>query len=100
MNQNNEETDDQNKLLIEKLVEVTTENNILRGCGKHILRLGIVSVEVIPVSKMSLTNIFSEFTKFAEKMKELHGDEHLKATIVHSTENEQTPEVINPEMFG
>ena len=100
MKKKNEETEDQNSLLIEKLVEVTKENDLLRGCSKHILRLGIVSVEVIPVSRMSVSAVFNEFTQFAEKMEKLHGNEHLKATIVHSTEEEQQPEMINPEMFG
>ena len=100
MKKKNEETKDQSSLLIEKLVEVTKENDILRGCNKHVLRLGIVSVEVIPVSRMSLSSVFKEFTQFAEKMEKLHGNEHLKATIVHSTEEEQPPEPINPEMFG
>lgn len=99
-NQNeNENEKDQTSMLIEKLVEVTTENNILRGTNKHIIRLGVVSLELIPITKMKLSQVFSEFTKFAKMMKELHGNAHLKATIVHSSEDGE-PEMVNPEMFG
>jgi len=90
---------DQTSLLVEKVVEVTAENNILRACNKHIMRLGVVSLELIPVAKMNLSQVFDEFTKFAEAMHKLHGNTHLKATIVHSSEDNE-PEMINPEMFG
>tara|TARA_R110000824_G_scaffold206523_3_gene391656 strand:+ start:3156 stop:3458 length:303 start_codon:yes stop_codon:yes gene_type:complete len=85
--------------LTRKVLDVNTENNRLRAENKHILRMGVVCLEILPIGGLNSKALFDEFTKFAEKLHQLHGDEHLKATFVQETGMGPHDE-IQPEMFG
>ena len=85
--------------LTRKVLDVNTENNRLRAENKHILRMGVVCLEILPIGGMNSKALFNEFTKFAEKLHQLHGSEHLKATFVQETGMGPHDE-IQPEMFG
>ena len=85
--------------LTRKVLDVNSENNRLRAENKHILRMGVVCLEILPVGGMNSKALFDEFTKFAEKLHQLHGNEHLKATFVQES-GMQMHDEISPEMFG
>ena len=85
--------------LTRKVLDVNSENNRLRAENKHILRMGVVCLEILPIGGMNSKALFDEFTKFAEKLHQLHGNEHLKATFVQES-GMQMHDEISPEMFG
>ena len=85
--------------LTRQILDVNTENNRLRAENKHILRMGVICLEILPIGGMKCEKLFSEFTQFAEKMHSMHGDEHLKATFVQETSTGMHDEIV-PEMFG
>ena len=85
--------------LTRQVLDVNTENNRLRSENKHILRMGVVCLEILPVGGMNCEKLFSEFTLFAEKLHSMHGDEHLKATFVQESSTGMHDEIV-PEMFG
>lgn len=85
--------------LTRKVLDVNSENNRLRAENKHILRMGVICLEILPIGGMDSKALFGEFTKFAEKLHQMHGDEHLKATFVQETGMGPHDE-IQPEMFG
>ena len=85
--------------LTRQVLDVNTENNRLRAENKHILRMGVVCLEILPIGGITCEKLFNEFTQFAEKLHSMHGDEHLKATFVQETSTEMHDEIV-PEMFG
>jgi iron-sulfur cluster repair protein YtfE (RIC family) len=85
--------------LTRKVLDVNTENNRLRAENKHILRMGVVCLEILPIGGMRCEDLFSEFTQFAEKLHSMHGDEHLKATFVQESSTGMHDEIVS-EMFG
>jgi len=64
-----------------RFMEASVENAYLRAENKHIFRLGVMQIEVLPVGASTVSELFEEFGKFARLLKELHGDKHLKATF-------------------
>ena len=52
-----EKTD--NKALLEGFYQLDKENSALRGGNKHIFSIGIVSLEIVPTSKMNLLKMYS-----------------------------------------
>lgn len=86
--------------LTRQVLDVNTENNRLRAENKHILRVGVVSLEVLPVGGMDCKELFKEFTLFAEKLHKMHGNEHLKFVHEESASMMQDTSEIVPEMFG
>jgi len=85
--------------LTRKVLDVNTENNRLRAENKHILRMGVVCLEILPIGGMDCKTLFNEFSQFAEKLHKMHGDEHLKATFVQESTTALHDEIV-PEMFG
>ena len=85
--------------LTRQVLDVNTENNRLRAENKHILRMGVVSLEVLPIGGMDCKELFNEFTQFAEKLHKMHGNEHLKFVHQESESMMQGTEIV-PEMFG
>ena len=85
--------------LTRQVVDVNAENNRLRSENKHILRMGVVSLEVLPIGGMNCEALFKEFTEFAEKLHKMHGNEHLKFVHQDSASIIQDAEGV-PEMFG
>ena len=67
-----------NDLLLEQMFKTHTENQLLRGQNKHILKIGNIRVEVLPTSDDKIADVFKQFTKFAKEMKKLHNNSHLK----------------------
>ena len=63
--------------LLERYFESTCENQLLRGQNKHVIKLGVIKLEILPTSTDSLKEVVKEFTKFAKVMQKLHGDSHL-----------------------
>jgi len=86
--------------LTRQVLDVNTENNRLRAENKHILRMGVVSLEVLPIGGMDCKELFNEFTQFAEKLHKMHGNEHLKFVHQESESMMQDTSEIVPEMFG
>ena len=66
-----------NDVLMEQYFNTHTENQLLRGQNKHILKIGSIRVEVLPTSKDSIAEVFKQFTKFAKEMKKLHNNTHI-----------------------
>ena len=85
--------------LTRQVLDVNTENNRLRAENKHILRMGVVSLEVLPIGGMDCKELFNEFSQFAEKLHKMHGNEHLKFVHQESESMIQDAEGV-PEMFG
>ena len=85
--------------LTRHILDANTENNRLRAENKHILRMGVVCLEILPIGGMNCEKLFNEFTLFAEKLHSMHGDEHLKATFVQESSTGMHDEIV-PEMFG
>lgn len=67
-----------NDILLEQMFNTHTENQLLRGQNKHILKIGNIKVEVLPTSDDNIAEVFKQFTKFAKEMKKLHNNSHLK----------------------
>lgn len=66
-----------NDVLMEQYFNTHTENQLLRGQNKHILKIGSIRVEVLPTSKDNIAEVFKQFTKFAKEMKKLHNNTHI-----------------------
>jgi hypothetical protein len=73
--------------LMEQYIVTNNDNQLLRGQRKHSLKLGCITLDVIPSSTDDMTNVVKTFTKFAKEMNKLHGSDHLKvpATPDYST---------------
>jgi len=84
--------------LTKQILSVNSENDRLRAENKHILRMGVVCLEILPIGGMKCKELFDEFAQFAEKLHSMHGNEHLKFVHAESTPLE-SPEVVT-EMFG
>ena len=62
------------------LFESNQENLLLKGGRTHRIRIGGVTLEIVPSSKLSAQQVFNMYIKFIKELKELHGDKHLSAT--------------------
>ena len=71
------------RALLESFYQLDKENSALRGGNKHIFKIGVVSLEIVPTCKTeSLDDVFKLFIKFARELKKLHGDDHLVAKFL------------------
>lgn len=80
-------------------ISASTENNILRARNKHLLRAGMVSIEIVPTAETSVEEVVNAFSKVLKELHEMHGDEHLKVQIC-SDIDEGTPKSLAGEMFS
>jgi len=73
--------EDDIEALVTDVVQSRSEANLLRGRNKHILRAGVVQIEVVPTEATTFKEIMEGFSEFMKTLKELHGNEHLIARI-------------------
>lgn len=83
-----------------KFMETAVENTYLRAENKHVFRLGVMQLEILPVGTTDLPELFKEIKEFAKLMKELHGDKHLVATFDMGGDTSPQAQDVVGEMFS
>ena len=75
------EMEDDIESLVGDVVQSRTEANLLMSNNKHVLRAGVVQIEVVPTEATTFKEIMDGFSDFMKTLHELHGNEHLIARI-------------------
>ena len=83
--------------LVTDVVQSRSEANLLRGGNKHILRAGVVQIEVVPTEATTFKEIMEGFSEFMKTLKELHGNEHL---IARFEGGELIEQAVKGDMFA
>jgi archaellum component FlaC len=76
-----DEMEEDIETLVSDVIQSRSEANILRSNNKHVLRAGVVQIEVVPTEATTFKEIMQGFSEFMETLHELHGNEHLIARI-------------------
>ena len=69
-------------------ISASSENQILRARNKHLLRAGMVSIEIVPTAETSVNEVVEAFSKVLKDLHKMHGNEHLKVQICSDMEPE------------
>ena len=80
-------------------ISASSENQILRARNKHLLRAGMVSIEIVPTAETSVDEVVNAFSKVLKDLHKMHGNEHLKVQICSDIDDD-TPKSLAGEMFN